>query len=395
MDVNLLVNEAEELFPFSQALRRDFHRHPELGYHEIYTAEVISRELRNMGLHPTTGIAETGVVTVIEGRKSSPVILLRFDMDALSVEEETGAEYASENPGCMHACGHDGHMAIGLTIARLLTAHKQELNGSVKIIFQPAEEGLNGAERMVNDGVLENPPVKAALGMHLWNEKPIGWVGVTKGPIMAGSAIFDIMITGHGGHGALPHQTNDPIVTASQVVMGLQTIVSRNIPPVEGAVISVTEFHSGEAFNIIPPCARLGGTIRWYEESVREILMERFTQVTQGICTTMGCTAKIDIKLITPAVVNHPEITELVGKIIHQHFPDREMDSAYRTMGSEDFAFILQKVPGCFLLVGSANHELGLDFGHHHPRFDFDEAILPEASAMLAFLVFQILERLN
>lgn len=389
-----LMNEARELFPYTQSLRRDFHRHPELGYQETYSSSVIVRELSGMGLVPQTGVAETGVVTMLEGGEPGPVVLLRFDMDALPVEEATGAEYASEFPGRMHACGHDGHMAIGLTVARMLIHHRNQLKGSIKFVFQPAEEGLNGAERMVEQGVMENPSVDAALALHLWNEKPIGWIGASPGPLMAGSAIFDINLTGRGGHGAIPHQAVDPVVTAAQVILGLQTIISRNIPPLEGAVISVTKVHAGEAFNIIPTKVELGGTLRWYADSVKEKLFERFHQVTQGVSATMGCIATVNLQMLTPAVINDPGIAELAGSIIQQMYPDAEIDRQFRTMGSEDFAFMMQKVPGCYLLIGSANDALGLNFSHHHPMFDFDEAVLPRASAILAALAMQVLDRL-
>jgi amidohydrolase len=207
-----LLSEARALFEYTRDLRRDFHQHPELGFQEVRTAGIVAQELGQLGLEVTTGVVETGVVATLEGTHPGPVILVRFDMDALPINEETQAPYASRNPGVMHACGHDGHTAIGLTVAKLLQAHRQDLHGQVKFIFQPAEEGLGGAERMVQAGVLENPKPDISLALHLWNVKPIGWIGVTSGPAMAASEKFLLRITGKGGHGAAPHLTIDPIL---------------------------------------------------------------------------------------------------------------------------------------------------------------------------------------
>ena len=267
--------EAETLFPYTQTLRRDFHQHPEIGFQEVRTASIVARELRELGLEVSTGIAETGVVAMLEGERPGPTALLRFDMDALPVTEETGAEYASLTPGVMHACGHDGHTAIGLTVARLLHAHRDELAGTVKLVFQPAEEGLGGAKRMVAEGVLANPRPDLSLALHLWNDKPFGWIGVTPGPAMAASGRFQITITGSGGHGAAPHLTHDPVVAAAQIITALQTIVSRNVRPLDSAVVSVTAIEAGDAFNVIPSTAVLKGTFRTYRPEVEALLKAR------------------------------------------------------------------------------------------------------------------------
>ena len=243
--------------PTSRDLRRDLHRHPELGFEEYRTAGIVSAELNRLGLEVTTGVGKTGVVGMLEGGGPGPTVLVRFDMDALPVSEETGAEYASQNPGKMHACGHDGHVAVGLTAARLLSAHRSELAGNVKFLFQPAEEGRGGAQAVLEAGVLSNPRPDLTLALHIWNEKPLGWVGVVPGPLMAGSEIFHVRITGKGGHGAMPDQTIDPMVAAAQVISALQTIVSRNISPLEAAVVSVTRIWGGETFNVIPPAVEL------------------------------------------------------------------------------------------------------------------------------------------
>ncbi|MFZ5911636.1 MAG: M20 metallopeptidase family protein [Chloroflexota bacterium] len=389
------LSQAQELFPFTQAIRRDLHAHPELGFREVRTAGIVARELQSLGLEVTTGVAKTGVVGLLKGpdaasRAGGPVVLLRFDMDALPVTEETGAAYASTAPGVMHACGHDGHTAIGLTVAKLLHAHRADLAGTVKFVFQPAEEGacgeeVGGNETMIREGVLENPKPDLALALHLWNEKPLGWVHAAAGPVMAGAEEFKITVAGRGGHGALPNRTADPVLAACQVVTALQGIVSRNVAPLEAAVVSVTMLHAGQAFNVIPPEAKLEGTIRTFELSVRETVLRRFEEIAQGVAAAMGCKADVTVKRLTPAVINADEIARRVQAAARRALPDADLDtSSHLTMGAEDMAFMLEKIPGCYFFVGSANSAQGLDYGHHHPKFDFDETALPRAAAWMA-----------
>jgi len=387
------LSEAQSLFEYTQSLRRDFHMHPELGFKEVRTAGIVARELTSLGLEVHTGIAETGIVALLEGARPGPVILARFDMDALPILEETGAAYASQNPGVMHACGHDGHTAIGLTVARMLHAHRQELAGTVKFIFQPAEEGLGGAEGMIAAGVLENPKPDLALALHLWNEKPLGWLGIACGPAMAGAELFKIKVRGKGGHGAVPHLAADPVLAAAQIVAALQSIVARNVPPLQAAVVSVCTIHGGEAFNVIPQAVELAGTIRTFEPEVREKVLERFEVIVYGLAETMGCRAEVELQRLTPAVINQPESAARIAAVARQVFPEATIDSGdYVTMGSEDFAFIMEKAPGCFFFIGSANKEKGLDAGHHHPRFDFDEGALPRGAALMASAVAEFLK---
>jgi amidohydrolase len=391
-------SEAQDLFEYTQALRRDFHMHPELGFHEVRTAGVVARELQALDMEVTTGIARTGVVGLLEGARPGPVVLVRFDMDALPVTEETGAPYASVNPGKMHACGHDGHTAIGLTVARLLHAHREKLAGTVKFVFQPAEEGtcgeeIGGAEMMIREGVLDNPKPDLALALHLWNEKPFGWVHVAAGPVMAGAEEFKIKVTGVGGHGAIPHQTVDPVLAASQIVTTLQSITSRNIAPLQAAVVSVTMIHGGEAFNVIPPKVEMEGTIRTFELDVREIVLRRFEEIVQGVAAAMGCAAEVTIKRLTPAMINAEEVAKRVQESARRVLPAADLDtSGHLTMGAEDMAFMLEQVPGCYFFVGSADSEKGLDYGHHHPKFDFDEAALPRAAALMAEAITEFLK---
>lgn len=386
------LQEAQAEFAYTRSLRRDFHRYPELGFQEYRTAEIVARELTTLGLEVSTGIAETGVVALIEGASSGPVLLLRFDMDALPVQEETGAEYASENSGIMHACGHDGHTAIGLTVARILQRHYQELAGTVKLVFQPAEEGLGGAERMVAEGVLDNPRPDSSLALHLWNELPIGTLAFTPGPFMAASETFKIILTGRGGHGAMPHTTRDPISAAAQILNGIQTIISREVNPLDSAVISVTSIHGGHTFNVIPSQVEMEGTIRTFKPEVRLNVLQRLHELVVGIASVFGCEAEVRIKAITPAVINDPALTKLASEVAHSIFPDHNILNNYQNMVSEDMAFLMQDLPGSYFFVGSQNASLGFNASHHHPRFDFDEQALIHASALMAGIAATILK---
>lgn len=387
------LDEAQEHFEYTRYLRRDFHRHPELGFQEVRTAGIVARELNELGLQVTTGIAETGVVALIEGARPGPVALVRFDMDALPITEQTGAEYASAVPGVMHACGHDGHTAVGLTVARMLHRRRAELPGTVKLVFQPAEEGLGGAARMVAEGVLENPQPDVSLSLHLWNEQPLGWLGIAPGPVMAAAETLRIRVTGKGGHGAAPHLTIDPVLAASQIVVALQSIVARNVPPLHTAVISITTIHGGETFNVIPPFVEMTGTIRTFDPAVRQTVLERFRQVVTGVAETFGCQAEIDLHDLTPAVINDVAITRRVQATAQRLLPDANFDATARTMGSEDMAWMMQTIPGCYFFIGSADPSRGLDYAHHHPRFDFDEQALPRAAALMTAVIVDQLEQ--
>jgi amidohydrolase len=386
-----LLAEAKELAAFTIDLRRDFHRHPELGYREVRTAGIVARELRELGMEISTGVAETGVVGLLEGSRPGPVVLLRFDMDALPVQEQNETGYASQTAEVMHACGHDGHVAVGLTVARMLNRYKKEFCGTVKFIFQPAEEGLGGAERMIAAGILESPRPQHSLALHFWNEKPLGWLGIPSGPLMAGADLFTIRLTGKGGHAAAPHRTVDPLAAAAQVISALQTIVSRNLSPLESAVVTVARLSAGEAYNVIPQTAELAGTIRTFEEDVHARVVERIEQIVAGVSQAMGCSAEVKIDRLTPPVINDAAAAAQVTRAANTLFPGHQIDTAYRTMVSEDMACIMQEVPGCYFLVGSANSARGLDFGHHHPRFDFDEQALPWAAALMARTALDIL----
>ena len=390
------LTQAKELFPYTQSLRRNFHMHPELGFQEFRTGGIVARELESLGIEVTKGVGKTGVVGLLEGSKPGPTLLLRFDMDALPILEETGAEYTSQNQGLMHACGHDGHTAIGLTVAKMLHAHRDQLAGTIKFCFQPSEEGNNGeevggAEMMMRDGLLESPKVDMTLALHLWNEKPLGWLGVTKGAIMAGADIFTVRVAGRGGHGAIPDAAVDPIVAAANIVSALQTIVSRNVSPVDTAVVSVTNIHGGTAFNVIPPEVRLEGTIRTFDNAVRQKVEERFEQIARGVGEGMGCQLELEIKRITPALVNNEALTSRVWETAQRILSESTLDSEYQTMTAEDMAFMQERVPGCYFFVGSNDQARHLDYGHHHPKFDFHEEAMIRGSALMAAAAMDIL----
>jgi amidohydrolase len=385
------LDEAQALFEYTRDMRRDFHKHPEIGLKEIRTANLVAKELSSLGMEVKTGVGQTGVVGLLEGKAPGPVVLLRFDMDALPIHEETGAEYASQNAGLMHACGHDGHVAAGLTIARILSAHRNEFSGTVKLVFQPGEEGWGGAQKMIDDGVLQNPTPDVALGIHVWNEKPVGWIGIVPGPVMAAADTFTVRILGRGGHGAVPDLVADPVIAASQVVNSLQSIVSRNVSPLKTAVVTVASIHGGDAFNVIPSEVILKGTLRSFEPQVRNLIVMRFHEIVDNVSQAYSCRSSIEITSITPAVHNDPEITKRVQMIARELIPQDTLDTESMTMGAEDMAYILNQIRGCYIFVGSANLEKGLAAPHHSSKFDFDESILPIATGLMVASTIELL----
>jgi len=377
--------EAEALREQLVAWRRDFHAHPELGLQEHRSAGLIADRLHELGYQVQTGVATTGVVALLEGQRPGPVAMLRFDMDALPITEGTQAEYASQNPGVMHACGHDGHMAIGLGVATLMAQHQGEMAGTLKLVFQPGEEGMDGAKVMVEEGVLENPRPNVFLATHVWNEKPVGTVGVSPGAVMAAAEKWTCTVRGKGGHGALPHQTVDPIVATAQIVAALQSVVSRNVSPLETAVVTVGTVHGGDAFNVIPAQVDLSGTIRTYSPQVRETVLRRVREVIEGVAAACGAEADLDIISLGPAVINDAGVAEVVHAAAQAVVGAENVSSDVRTMGSEDAALFMQEVPGCYFFLGSANAERELNAPHHNPRFDFDEDALPLGVAVMMY----------
>lgn len=366
------------------ARRRDLHRHPELAFEEVRTAGIVAAELQGLGLEVQTGVGKTGVVGVLEGGHDGPTVLVRADMDALPIQEENETDYISTVPGKMHACGHDGHVSMGLAVAKVLSAQRDRLHGRVKFVFQPAEEIGGGALAMIADGVLENPRPDVTIGLHLWNNLPVGKVGVTPGPCMSAADDWHCVISGYGGHGAAPHQTRDPIAAAAQIITALQTIVSRNVDPLDTAVVSVGMIRGGDAFNVIPPTVEMKGTLRTYRKATQETVRARLRSICEGVAATMGCQAEVTISPMTLAVDNDPAVAERIAALAAEMVGAENVLRDVRTMGSEDMSYLMDAVPGCYFFVGSANEQRGLNYPHHNPRFDVDEEALVIGATILA-----------
>jgi amidohydrolase len=376
--------EAEGLRGQLVAWRRDLHQHPELSFREVRTAAFVARTLSELGYEVRAGVAHTGVVASLQSGRPGPTVMLRADMDALPVQESSDAPYASQTPGAMHACGHDGHVAIGLGAATLLARHATGLPGRVLFLFQPAEEGLGGAREMIAAGALADIRPDAAFGLHLWNPLPLGRIVAQAGPIMAAADILNITIRGRGGHGGQPHETVDAIAVTGQVLSALQTIVSRNVDPQEMAVLTIGIVHGGTAFNVIAETVELQGTIRTFSPAVRETVLTRLQVLLDGVTTGMGARYDLQAQCVAPAVVNDAVIAEVARAAAVQVVGNTAVAWHAPLMVSEDFAEYQKVVPACYMLLGSGNAELGLSAPHHSPRFDFDERALPIGAALLA-----------
>lgn len=374
-------------FEYSQKLRRDFHENPELGFQEFRTSEIVANELEGFGIEVKRNVGKTGVVGLVRGDNPGPVLMLRFDMDALPITEGNSCDYVSKNVGVMHACGHDAHTAIGLTIAKIVSKNLDKLKGTIKFLFQPAEEGLGGALAVIQDGALTAPKPDYCLGLHIWNDKEVGWVGVNHGPMMAGADTFEIKVNGKGGHGGMPNFAIDPILCSAQIITSIQSIVSRNVSPLDQAVVSFGSIKGGTTFNVIPDVVKLAGTIRTFDSGIREMVIKRIETISHDIGSAMGCEVEFLVNEITPAVINNSEIASKLENVVLSKDFITNVISNYQTMGSEDFSLYLNEIPGCFFFVGSANEEKGLSYGHHHPKFDFDEKVLPIAVSIMLDLV--------
>lgn len=368
--------EIQDLQSMLVELRRHLHQYPELGFQEILTSQFIAQKLSEWGINHQTNIAKTGILATITGKKPGKVLAIRCDIDALPIQEENEIEYRSKHDNIMHACGHDGHTAIALTTAYYLSRNN-DFSGTVKIIFQPAEEGPGGAKPMIEAGVLKNPDVDAIIGLHLWNNLPLGTVGVRTGALMAAAERFRCIIQGKGGHGAMPHQTVDSILVASHIITALHSIISRNINPIDSAVVTIGKFHAGEAFNVIADQAEIGGTVRYFNPSLGELIPQRIEEIIAGICQSYGAKYEFDYYRFYPPVINHPEITELVRSAASDVIETPlGIVPECQTMAGEDMSLFLQEVPGCYFFLGSANLNKDLAYPHHHPRFNFDEFAL-------------------
>lgn len=377
VDLSQIRLAIQALQPELVEWRRRLHQRPELGFQEQRTAEFITKKLQEWEIDHQIGIAKTGIVATIASNRPGPVLAIRADMDALPIQEENDVPYRSLHDGIMHACGHDGHTAIALGTAYYLAQHRDDFAGTVKMIFQPAEEGPGGAKPMVEEGVLKNPDVDAIIGLHLWNNLPLGTVGVRSGALMAAVECFHCTILGRGGHGAMPHQTVDSIVVSAQIVNALQTIVARNVDPIDSAVVTVGELHAGTAHNVIADTARISGTVRYFNPKMEGYFGKRIEQVIAGICQSQGASYELEYCRLYPPVINDANMAELVRSVALEvvETPAGIVPEC-QTMGGEDMSFFLEAVPGCYFFLGSANPAKDLAYPHHHPRFDFDETAL-------------------
>ena len=370
------------------AIRQDLHAHPELGLEEHRTAAIVAAKLEEWGIEVHRGVGKTGVVGVIRSGNGPGRIGLRADMDALPMEEANDLPYKSQSTGRMHACGHDGHTTMLLGAARYL-AETKDFNGTVHLIFQPGEEGVGGALAMLDDKLLERFPCDTVFGMHNRVGLPVGQYSICPGPAMAGGAFFDITIEGRGSHGAHPDHSIDPVLVACHIGTALQSVVARNVAPLKTAVLSVTKIHSGDAFNVIPQFATMSGTARWFDPAVKATLETRMRQVAEGVAAGFGATAKVDFRTIFAPLVNDKEqstiYADAAADLVGEALVDRNKGP---TMGSEDFAFMMEKTPGAYILVGNGDGAAA-----HNERYNFNDEATPYGAALYARLVERVLPK--
>lgn len=378
----------DEYVPDLVATRRDLHEHPELAFEEVRTSGIVARRLNTLGMEVRIGIAQTGVTGFLRGGAAGPdakTIAIRADMDALPIDELNEVEYRSQFAGKMHACGHDGHTAILLTVADVLSKRRAELAGNVKFVFQPAEESIGGAKPMVEQGVMQG--VDAVIGLHLISDIPFGRVGVRAGEIFASADDYILTARGRGGHAASPHEAIDPIVIAAHIITALQTLISRETSPFRPSIITIGEIKAGTAFNIIPEIATMRGTIRSFSSEHRTYLMRRIAEVAGGIASALGGSCDIEWQIGgCPPCYNDPAITAVVRQAAVDAVGEEMVDEDEGVMstGSDDMAEFLQAVPGCYFVVGMRNEARGTHYQHHHPRFNIDEDALPIGVEILA-----------
>jgi hippurate hydrolase len=381
-----VIKEIKQFHDEMTEWRRDIHQHPELKFEEFRTADLVAAKLEEFGIEIHRGLAKTGVVGTIRNG-DGPSIGLRADMDALPLEEKNTFKHASSNPGKMHACGHDGHTAMLLGAAKHLAASKN-FKGTVNFIFQPAEEGGGGGELMIKEGLFEMFPVDSVYGLHNWPGMPAGTFGVSSGPIMAAADMFDLTINGRGGHAALPDQCIDPIVVASQVVSALQTIPSRNTHPVDSVVISVTQIHAGDAYNVIPDSVRMHGTVRTFQQETRDKMPSSMLRVAEGVCAAYGATCELNYMSGYPATVNSVQEADISAKaVVDLLGEDKIIRNPTPSMGAEDFSYMLEARPGCYvwLGIGPGKGEAGCML--HSSSYDFNDDVLPTGASYWVKLV--------
>lgn len=374
------------------SLRRDLHRYPELAFGETRTAGVVAGRLAAAGLEIRTGVARTGVVGVLQGGRPGRTVLVRADMDALPIAEVNEVPYRSQAPGVMHACGHDGHTAIAVVLAELLAQMRSDLPGNVVFAFQPAEEIAAGAKPMIEQGVLDDPRVDAVLGLHLWNDLPVGTVAARAGPAFASMDEVLLVVEGTGGHGAIPHQAADPIVSAAHVITALQTVVSREVAPLDSAVVTIGTVQAGTAFNVIPDRVEMRGTVRAFTAAVRQRALRRIEEIASGTAGALRTRATMTVRFGCPPVTNDAAVTDVVRRVAAGVVGADRVGEMAPTTGSDDMAYFLERAPGCYFVVGSSNRARGLDGPHHSGRFDFDEEALLIAAKILGGATLRLLQ---
>jgi hippurate hydrolase len=372
-------------------IRRDIHAHPELGFEEHRTAELVATRLEALGIEVHRGVGRTGVVGVLRRGNGAGTIGLRADMDALPIEEANDVPWRSRRPGRMHACGHDGHTTMLLGAARYL-ATEGRFDGTVHFIFQPAEEGLGGASAMLDDGLLQRFPCDAIFGMHNRPGLPVGRFAIRPGAMMAGGGFFDVKITGRGAHGARPESSIDPVLTACHVVTALQSIVTRNVPPADAAVLSVTGVTGGHAYNVIPQTASIRGTVRAYRSELLAQIEEGIRRVASGVAAGFGATAEVDFRVLFAPLVNDAAETDAIADAAATLAGEASVErTGPAVMASEDFSFMLERAPGAYINLGNGDNEGSCEV--HNPRYDFNDAALPWGAALYATLVERKLSR--
>ncbi|NPV80470.1 MAG: amidohydrolase [Firmicutes bacterium] len=388
LNSKVIVEEAKDLLPKMIEIRRNLHMYPELSGYEYKTAEYIAEALESLGIKTKRGVGGTGVLGFLRGKQPGETVAFRADMDGLPIQDRKDVLYRSRVPGVMHACGHDGHVAILLGTAMILSRFQDELDGNVRFIFQPAEEGPGGAVSMIRDGALSDPPVDAIFGLHIWSDLPVGKVGFRSGTIFAATDDLTIKVTGKGGHGAAPHRAIDAIVVSSTIVLALQSLVSRERNPIEPVVFTIGAISGGCRPNVIADEVTMSATLRTLSPRVRADFLNRIERTARGIARGMGATCDVVVNTGYPVTVNSPDMTDfaeeaarkIIGdeNIVHEDFP---------SMGSEDFGFYLQNTRGCFMLLGAATPGR-TPYPAHHPKFDFDERAMAVGAALFSQIAF-------
>ncbi|HEU4536657.1 MAG TPA: amidohydrolase [Polyangiaceae bacterium] len=379
-----------DVYPRVVERRRDFHRHPELAYEEVRTGGAVREWCEALGLETRSGVAKTGVIATLRGAKPGRRVALRADMDALPIQEANDCAYASANAGVMHACGHDAHTAMLLGVASVLAPLREGLEGEVRFLFQPAEEGRGGAVPLIEAGALDG--VELVLGQHMGPEHPTGTIAVSRGPAMAAADFFTMKVIGKGGHGAYPHLTVDPVPIAAQLVLALQTVVSRTVDPLASAVVSIGTIRGGFRDNVIAPEVELSGTVRTFDPALRRAMPERVERIGRGVAAAHGARFELDYSLQYPPVINHEPATTLIERVGRELLGEGGVKVIPPSMGGEDFAFYLEKVPGCFYWLGCRAPSRREAANLHSPTFDIDEASLEHGMNVMARAALRFLE---